>query len=251
VFDFSGRRVLITGATRGIGRAVADLFHGAGATVAINGRSAEAVNAVIDALKGVRAIATPGDLAHPGIPQQVATRAAQAMGGLDVLINNAGIYRQGKMETFDETEWDRMFTINLRAAFFAIQAALPHLRASRGVIINVASESGLMGNPDSAVYCASKAGMINMTRALALELAPDVRINCVCPGAVETDMITEDADRSGNREAYLEALKALYPLRRMAQPLEIAQAIAYLASPMASYITGSALSIDGGSTAGH
>jgi len=250
MYDFSGKRILITGATRGIGRAAADLFHAAGATVAVNGRKAEDVAAVMAALRDERVIAAPGDLAAPGAAAAITTRAAGDMGGLDILINNAGVFRQGRMESFDEAEWDFTFAINLKAAYFAIQAALPHLRASRGSIVNVASESGLMGNDESAIYCATKAGMINMSRALALELAPDVRINCVCPGAVDTDMIAEDAARSGDAQGYLDELEAYYPMGRMGRAEEIAEAIAYLASPAAAFITGSALSIDGGSTAG-
>ena len=248
--DFKKKRVLITGATRGIGRATAELFHAGGATVAINGRKAGDVAAVITALGGERLIAAPGDLAVAGAAAAITARAAAAMGGLDILINNAGVFRQGKMESFDEAEWDTTFAINLKAAYFAIQAGLQHLRAARGVIVNVASELGLMGNYDAAVYCATKAGMINMTRALALELAPDVRINCVCPGAVDTDMIAEDAARSGDAASYVRDLNAYYPLKRMARPAEIAGAIAYLASPAAAFVTGSALAIDGGSTAG-
>jgi NAD(P)-dependent dehydrogenase (short-subunit alcohol dehydrogenase family) len=249
--NFHGQRVLVTGGTRGIGRATVELFHSAGAVVAINGRTQDAVDDVISQLNGDRLIAAAGDLALPGIAARVTKRAAEAMGGLDILINNAGIFRQGKLESFDEDEWDRMLAVNLKAAFFAIQAAIPHLRKTYGAIVNVASESGLVGNYDSAVYCASKAGLINMTRALALELAPDVRVNCVCPGAVDTDMIADDAQRSGDSAAYLKGLKEYYPLRRMARPTEISEAIAYLASPAAAYVTGSALSIDGGSTAGH
>ncbi len=248
--DFKDKRVFITGATRGIGRATAELFHAAGATVAINGRRAGDVDAVMTALGGEQVVAAPGDLAEPGAAREITARAARDLGGLDILINNAGVFRQGKMETFDEAEWDRTLAINLKAAYFTIQAGLPHLRTARGSIVNVASESGLMGNNDSAVYCATKAGMVNMSRALALELAPDVRINCVCPGAVDTDMIAEDAARSGDAAHYVEELNAYYPLRRMARPAEIAEAIAYLASPAAAFVTGSALSIDGGSTAG-
>ncbi len=187
----------------------------------------------------------------PGVAARMTTEAAEAMGGLDILVNNAGIFRQGKMETFDEAEWDLTHAINLKAAFFTIQAGIPYLRRSKGAVVNVASESGLQGNYETAVYCASKAGLVNLTRSLALELAPMVRVNCVCPGAVDTDMIADDAARSADREAYLEGLRSYYPLRRMARPEEIAQAIAYLASPAAAYVTGSALSIDGGSTAGH
>jgi NAD(P)-dependent dehydrogenase (short-subunit alcohol dehydrogenase family) len=251
VHNFKRRKVLVTGGTRGIGRATVELFHSAGATVAINGRTEEAVDAVITDLDGSRLIAAVGDLALPGIAARVTAAAAEVMGGLDILINNAGIFRQGKLESFDEDEWDRMLAVNLKAAFFTTQAALPYLRGARGAIVNVASESGLIGNYDSAAYCASKAGLINLTRALALELAPEVRVNCVCPGAVDTDMITVDAQRSGDSAAYLEGLRTYYPLRRMARPAEIAEAIAYLASPSAAYVTGSALSIDGGSTAGH
>lgn len=248
--DFSNKRVLVTGATRGIGRAAAELFHAAGATVAVNGRKSEDIAAVMAALGGERAIAAAGDLAAPGAAAAITTKAAADMGGLDILINNAGVFRQGKMESFAEAEWDQTFAVNLKAVYFAIQAALPHLRASGGSIVNVASESGLMGNYDSAVYCATKAGLINMSRALALELAPDVRINCVCPGAVDTDMIAEDAARSGDAQGYLEELNAYYPMGRMGRAEEIAEAIAYLASPAAAFITGSALAIDGGSTAG-
>lgn len=248
--DFSNKRIFITGATRGIGRAAADLFHAAGASVAINGRKAEDVAAVMAALGGERTIAAPGDLAAPGAAAAITAKAAADMGGLDILINNAGVFRQGKMESFDEAEWDLTFAINLKAVYFAIKTGLPHLRASGGTIVNVASESGLMGNYDSAVYCATKAGLINMSRALALELAPHVRINCVCPGAVDTDMIAEEAARSGDAEGYLEELNAYYPLGRMGRADEIAEAIAYLASPAAAFITGSALAIDGGSTAG-
>lgn len=249
--DFEARKVLITGATRGIGRATAELFHRAGALVAINGLTPEAVDSVINELGGERLIPAAGDLAAPGVARRMTEAAADAMNGLDILINNAGIFRQGKIESFGEEEWDRILAVNLKAAFFTIQAGLPHLRKARGSIINVASESGLIGNYDLAPYCASKAGLINLTRSLALELAPEVRVNCVCPGAVDTDMIAEDAQRSNDREAYLKALKAYYPLRRMARPQEIAEAIAYLASPAAAFMTGSALSIDGGSTAGH
>jgi len=248
--DFKDKRVFITGATRGIGRATAELFHAAGATVAINGRKAADVDAVMAALGGERVVAAPGDLAAPGAASAITAKAAADMGGLDILVNNAGVFRQGRMESFDEAEWDLTFAINLKAAYFATQAALPHLRASGGSIVNVASESGLMGNIEAAVYCATKAGMINMSRALALELAPDVRINCVCPGAVDTDMMADEIARADDPQAYRQELDAYYPLHRMARAEEVAEAIAYLASPAAAFITGSALSIDGGSTAG-
>lgn len=249
--EFGGKRVLVTGATRGIGRAVAELFHEAGATVAVNGRRAEHVEGLMAALGGHRVAAAPGDLAAQGAPGRVVAAAVEAMGGLDVLVNNAGVFRQGPMESFDEAEWDFTFAVNLKAAYFAIQAALPSLREAGGNIVNVASESGLQGNRECAVYCATKGGMVNMTRALALELAPQVRINCVCPGSVDTDMIAEEAARSGDAGGYLRSLEANYPLKRMARPAEIAEAIAYLASPAAAYVTGSALSIDGGATAGY
>jgi NAD(P)-dependent dehydrogenase (short-subunit alcohol dehydrogenase family) len=249
VFDFSGKRVLITGGTRGIGRATADAFIAAGARVAINGRSADATAKIAAEIGG---IAAPGDVASAADCKRFVTAAAGALGGLDVLVTSAGIGPYGPMEEVGEALWDSTLDINLKGTFFCTQAALPHLRQSKGNAVFVASDAGLIGEAGLAIYCASKGGVVNLTRALALELAPEIRVNCVCPGYVDTDMVRRDVIEASNDPAGTERkLAAAAPLQRIGKPSEIATSILYLASPSAKFITGSALQIDGGTTAGH
>jgi NAD(P)-dependent dehydrogenase (short-subunit alcohol dehydrogenase family) len=174
------------------------------------------------------------------------------LGGLDLLVNSAGVAKYGPIEDFDEAAWDQTLDVNLKGTFFCTRAALAALRDSKGNIINLASDAGLIGVPNLAVYCASKAGVVNMTRALALELAPDVRVNCVCPGYVDTDMVRRDGiERADNPTAAEQALINEAPLKRIATPDEIATAILYLASDDARFVTGAAFQIDGGTTAGY
>ena len=154
-------------------------------------------------------------------------------------------------EDFDEAAWDETHDANLKGTFFCIRAALAALRASKGNIVNVASDCGLIGQQGLTVYCASKGGVVNMTRAMALELAPDVRVNSVCPGYVDTDMVRRDGIEQADDPAAAEQEVINYaPLKRIAMPGEIATAILYVASDDARFITGSALQIEGGSTAG-
>lgn len=249
MFDFSGKRVLITGGTRGIGRATADAFIAAGARVAINGRSADATAKIAAEIGG---IAAPGDVASAADCKRFVTAAAGVLGGLDVLVTSAGIGPYGPMEEVGEALWDSTLDINLKGTFFCTQAALPHLRQSKGNAVFVASDAGLIGEAGLAIYCASKGGVVNLTRALALELAPEIRVNCVCPGYVDTDMVRRDVIEASNDPAGTERkLAAAAPLQRIGKPAEIATSILYLASPSAKFITGSALQIDGGTTAGH
>jgi len=251
--NLDGKRVLITGSSRGIGQAAARVFHSLGAKVAINGRSAGSIANGIAALGGgKRIIPAPGDIATVKGCEEAVRSAVEGLGGLDVLVNSAGVGDAGPLMDCDEEMWDRILNVNLRGTFFCIRAAYPHLKASRGNIVNVGSDAGLIGEKKLSVYCASKGGVVNMTRALALELAPDVRVNCVCPGYTDTDMVRRDTIETAADPARAEAEVMSYaPLKRMARPEEVGKAIAYLASGDAGYITGSALSIDGGSTAGH
>jgi len=249
---FDGKRVLITGSSRGIGQAAARVFHGLGAKVAINGRSADSVASGIAALGGGnRIIPAPGDIATVKGCEEAVRSAVEGLGGLDVLVNSAGIGDVRPLLDCDEAMWDQVLNANLKGTFFCIRAAYPYLKASRGNVVNIGSDAGLIGEKKLSVYCASKGGVVNMTRALALELAPDVRVNCVCPGYTDTDMVRRDIEKAAD-PALAEAEAMSYaPLKRMAQPEEVGKAIAYLASDDAGFITGAALSIDGGSTAGH
>jgi NAD(P)-dependent dehydrogenase (short-subunit alcohol dehydrogenase family) len=252
-FDFTGKRILVTGGTRGIGNAVVNAFHKAGAHVAINGRAPESVNNVIDKMSDTsRLIAAPGNIGSVACCENMVKTAIDDLGGLDVLVNSAGIGVDVPIEESDEALWDETLNVNLKGTFFCCKAALEALRLTEGCIVNVASDAGLMGNPNSSIYCASKGGVVNMTRALAMELAPRVRINCVCPGYVDTDMVRRDwIDKDDDPESLEKLLCDYAPLKRMATPVEIANAILYLATDVAGFITGSALQIDGGSTAGH
>jgi NAD(P)-dependent dehydrogenase (short-subunit alcohol dehydrogenase family) len=250
-FDFTGKRILVTGGTRGIGRAAVEAFLDAGASVAVNGRTAQSTEQSLRSLS-IEAVAAPGDVAKAADCRAIVDTAVRELGGLDVLVNCAGIASHGDLATVDEALWDATLDTNLKGTFFTIQAALPHLRASRGNIVNLASDAGLIGEVGLSVYCASKGGVVNLTRALALELAPEVRVNCVCPGYVDTDMVRRDVIGRASDQAAAEAeLAASAPLNRIAKPEEIATAILYLASSHARFMTGSALQIDGGTTAGH
>ncbi len=251
--DWTDKRVLVTGGSRGIGRAAAAAFHERGARVAINGRTGPSAAAAIAALGGGdRLVAAPGDVATAAGCEAIVGVALAGLGGLDVLVNSAGIGRTGPIGDFDEAAWDETLDVNLKGTFFCIRAALTALREAGGNVVNLASDAGLIGELGLTVYCASKGGVVNMTRALALELAPDVRVNCVCPGYVDTDMVRRDGiERAEDVAAAERAVIDYAPLKRIATPGEIATAIVYLASDDARFVTGAAFQIDGGSTAGH
>jgi len=246
---FEGLRVLVTGSTRGIGRATAAAFLAQGATVAVHGRRAEDVARVVDDLGGARLGAVSGDLSTRSTCYQVVEAAIGELGGLDILVNNAGVFAEGPIDEVSEDDYDRLMSTNVKGVFFCSQAAVPALRAARGSIVNVSSESGLVGNLNTALYCASKGAVTNLTRSLAFELAPDVRVNAVCPGATMTDMVTGQADDPDGGSPDYQELIDFTPMKRIAEPQEIADAILYLANPAAKFVTGSMLSIDGGSTA--
>jgi len=251
--SLDGKRILITGSSRGIGQAAALVFLGLGANVAINGRTATSIARGIAELGGgKRLIPALGDIATVNGCKEAVRSAVEGLGGLDVLVNSAGVADARPLSDCDEEMWDRILNVNLKGTFFCIRAAYPHLKASRGNVVNVASDAGLIGEKKLSVYCASKGGVVNVTRALALELAPHVRVNCVCPGYVDTDMVRRDMIEKATDPAVAEADVMSYaPLKRMARPEEVGKAIAYLASDDAGFITGAALTMDGGSTAGH
>lgn len=243
--DFTGKRVLVTGSTRGIGRAVAEMFAAKGARVAINGRDGAAVAAACREIGAAHTIAAPGDLGTVQGCEAVVAAAVKGLGGLDVLVNNAGIYAIAPIADCDEALWDRMNDVNVKSVFFVSRAALPELRRSKGNIVNVGSTAGLGGTADTTVYCATKGAVVNMTRAFAQELAPDIRVNSVCPGIIDTEMGLMNVDLIGPG-ATPDQLAGIYPLKRIGTAAEVAFAICYLASPHAAFMTGHALALDGG-----
>ncbi len=249
--DFTEKRVLVTGSSRGIGFDIAKMFLDAGARVAIHGSTEHSAGAAMERLSdSVHTIAAPGNIGTVAGCESVVETTIKAFGGLDILVNNAGVGAGRPIADCDEAMWDAHCDVNLKGLFFCCRAAIPELQKSNGNIVNIASDAGLMGVPGIVVYCGTKGGVVNMSRAMALEIAPDVRVNCVCPGYVDTDMIRISAKKKPDPKAYWQKMIDYAPLKRIASTEEIAQAVLYLASHEARFITGTALAIDGGSTAG-
>lgn len=249
--DYTDKRVLVTGATRGIGFEIAKAFLDAGARVGINGSSEQTVSAAMDKLSDYEhTVAAPGNIGTVAGCESTVETTIEAFGGLDILVNNAGVGAGRPIADCDEAMWDAHCDVNLKGLFFCSRAAIPELKKSNGNIVNIASDAGLMGVPGITVYCGTKGGVVNMSKAMALEIAPDVRVNCVCPGYVDTDMIRLSAKKKPDPEAYWQKMVDYAPLKRIASTDEIAHAVMYLASDHARFITGTALAIDGGSTAG-
>lgn len=246
---FRGKSVLVTGATRGIGRACAAAFLAEGARVAINGRTAETVAEAMLAFTG-EIIAAPGDVSTAEGCRATVAAALDALGGLDVLVNNAGIFRRARIEEMDEADWDAVMNANIKSVQFCTKYAIPALRAARGSVVNIASESGLNGYPETTAYCASKGAVVNLTRSMAMELAPEIRVNALCPGVVETDMSRAGFAIDGDADAGIRRQHMAYPLQRIGTLEQSAEAVLFLASEGAGFISGAALPMEGGATVG-
>ena len=251
---FANTSVLVTGAARGIGRATAAAFAAADARVALLDQDAAAVTSAADELRksGRDVVALTADVATSGEVNDAIARVIRTWGALDVLVANAGISFARALDEYTDDEWNRILSVNLNGAFYAIRAALPHLKARRGTVVLVSSMTGMVGQPRGAAYDASKGALIAMTRSLALEFAPaGIRVNCVCPAGVDTPLMRSWADTLPDPRTVLQQQAEMHLLKRMATADEIAAAILFLASPAASFITGIALPIDGGATLGY
>ncbi len=247
---FRGKRILVTGATRGIGHAVALRLLGEGATVILHGDTADAVRAAGDPLRALHGSRVEAEAAN--LADRAQCRAlCRAVGGVDILINSAGLLERHPLETADARHWHRLVDINTTAPWILSRALLPGLRQRRGTIVNVGSNAGLLGYADHSVYCASTGALIGLTRALAVELAPDVRVLCVCPGPVQTEIAPEagevhDKAWDGGRDTRISSTL----LNRSASPEETAAAIVFAASADCSFAAGNLIVLDGGATAG-
>jgi 3-oxoacyl-[acyl-carrier protein] reductase len=240
-----GRVALVTGASRGIGRAAALALAVSGASVAVGyGNNVAAAEAVADEVRGlgVQAAVLGADLADAEQAAALALRTVEALGRIDVVVNNAGLTRDNLALRMSDADWRAVIDVDLTAAFLICRAALrPMLRQRWGRIVNVSSVSGVMGNPGQANYSAAKAGLIGMTKSLAREVGSrSITVNAVAPGFIATDM-TATLDAALRQRAV-----SAIPLERMGTAEEVAAAIAFLASPQASYITGHVLHVDGG-----
>ena len=245
--DLSDRVALVTGGTRGIGRAVADLLARAGARVAVNYATAErSARSFVEEARasGGEAMALAGDVSDPEAARGLVESTVAAWGRLDILVNNAGIWEEDRAGRGDLNVWDRTLAVNLRGAFLVTDAAVPHLEKTEGSIIFISSTAGQRGEAGHSAYAATKGGLVSYTKSLAVELGPrGIRVNCVAPGWVETDL-TRDALADPGRRGEIEAA---IPIGRVAQPGDVAGPVLFLVSDLARHVQGEVLNVNGGS----
>ncbi|KJS09557.1 MAG: 3-oxoacyl-ACP synthase [Hoeflea sp. BRH_c9] len=241
MFDLTGRKALVTGATGGIGEAIARQLHGRGATVGLHGTRVERLEALAADL-GERVMMFPADLSDRDAVSALGKAAEAQLEGVDILVNNAGITKDGLFVRMTDEAWDQVLEVDLTAAFrLTRELTHPMMKRRHGRIINITSVVGVAGNPGQANYCAAKAGMIGFSKSLAQEIAPrNITVNCVAPGFIESAMTDKLNDKQ--RETILGSI----PLRRMGSGAEIASAVTWLASDEAAYVTGQTIHVNGG-----
>jgi len=241
MFDLTGKSALVTGASGGIGAAIAHALHAAGASVALSGTRTEPLEALASAL-GDRAHVLPCDLSDAEAVEALPKQAIEAMGSVDVLVNNAGITRDQLFMRMSDADWQSVLDVNLTSAMRLCRAVVrPMMKARWGRIVNIGSVVGSTGNPGQANYCAAKAGLEGMTRSIAHEVAPrGITANVVAPGFIATPMTDKLTDEQKD------ALSARVPAGRIGAPDDVAAAALYLASPAAGYVTGTVLHVNGG-----
>jgi 3-oxoacyl-[acyl-carrier protein] reductase len=245
--DLSGKVAIVTGAARGLGRAIAETLAAAGTHVACADVSQETLADTVDAIRAAGGAAEPMacDVTDAARVAEVVAEVADKWGGPQILVNNAGITRDGVIMRMKDQQWDAVISVNLRGTFLFCRAVTrPMMKARQGRIVNIASIAGLMGNPGQANYSASKAGVIGLTRTLARELASrNITVNAVAPGFIATEMTAALGQDT------LQQLQQQIPLGRLGTPQDVADAVLFLVSDAASYVTGHVLTLDGGLTA--
>jgi NAD(P)-dependent dehydrogenase (short-subunit alcohol dehydrogenase family) len=241
------KNVIVTGASSGIGRATAEVFLSAGANVALIGRRASELGRLAGDSKGGKAFAVVADLSDEKQTEAGFAESVEQLGGLDVVVNAAGILKGGRIEETTLELWDEMMNINLRSVFHLMKLSVPDLERSRGCVVNVSSVTGPRSFPGVLAYCVSKAGLDHLTRCAALELAPKgIRVNAVNPGVVVTGLHRSGGMSEEAYAAFLEHSKTTHPLGRVGTAREVAELVYFLASPRAAWITGATIGIDGG-----
>jgi NAD(P)-dependent dehydrogenase (short-subunit alcohol dehydrogenase family) len=241
--DFAGRVVIVTGAWRGLGRATAERFHERGAAVAVNVRDCARAEHLAASI-GERTLAVPGDIASPGVAEEIVRKTLERFGRVDVVVNNAALALSTRFPDLTAEEWRTALEVNLTAPFLLTKAALPTMQAQRyGRIINISSSAGRMVSTlGGAHYTASKTGLLGFTRAAAKELGKfGITVNAVCPGMIDTELTRENAN-----DELLQHLAASYPIPRLGTAREVADLICFTASEAAGYITGASFDINGG-----
>jgi NAD(P)-dependent dehydrogenase (short-subunit alcohol dehydrogenase family) len=246
----AGRRILVTGAAKGIGLSTVELFVREGARVAAIDRDEATLASFSGRFHPSMVHPVVGDVADPASIAAAVQECAAALGGLDGLVNSAGVDLVADIESMALDDWSRVLAVNLTGPMLVMKSAYPHLKAAGGgTIVNVSSGAGLSPLEHRTAYCASKAGLQMASKALSIEAAKfGIRVNTVCPGAVETELFRSTIDAASDPVAALEAVKARYALRRIAEPEEIAAAILWLTSSQSSFVTGTAIAVDGGRT---
>ena len=249
---FDGKVAVVTGASSGIGEAAAQAFAQAGASVCLVNRDrvrgAHSLRRLLDA--GADAISVQADVSQEDQVRRMIDQVVQRWDRLDVLVNNAGVYLQGDITQTGLDDWEAVLATNLTGAFLCTKHVVPVMaRGGKGVIVNVASEAGLVGIRGQVAYNVSKGGMIALTRSCAIDLADaGIRVNCLCPGTTDTPLVADAVNRAPDPTALRRHLEEIRPLKRLGSPDEIAQGVLFLASEEAGYATGAVLSMDGGYT---
>ena len=253
VTRLSGKVALITGGGTGIGRAIALAFAREGASVAVAGRRLEKLREVINEVhkQDAAGLAMECDVTRARVVERAVQGTVERFGRVNVLVNSAGTLHVSTVEGISEEEWDRVMTVNVKGPFLMSRAVLPEFRkCGGGVIVNIGSVLGLVAVKDRAAYCASKGGVTMLTKAMALDHAHEnIRVNCICPSIVETELVKGVFDQSEQGQALRNARVATIPLGRIGQPADVAETAVFLASEESSWLTGTAIPLDGGVTA--